>query len=433
MASVLEKARAARAASLDLAKLDSGVRNRALLHVARDIEENIEEILDANKLDCGEAEALVREGKLSNALYDRLKLSSEKVRQIVESVRSVAKLEDPVGKVLSVTELDDGLELTKITVPIGVIGAVFESRPNVVVEIASLCLKSGNAVLMKGGSEAKHSNRMLYGLVRAASEAEGIPEGWIQLLETREEVSEMLKLDEYISLLVPRGSNEFVKYIQDNTRIPVMGHASGVCHVYVDKDADLKIAKDIVIDAKCQYPAVCNAMETLLVDEKVAGEFLDMVKDSLFDAGVDIKGDRKTCSIIKKAKEACEEDWSREYNDLVLNVKVVSGVQDAVERINKYGSGHTDAIVTENEDAADYFIRTVDSSSVMWNASTRFSDGFRYGLGAEVGISTNKIHARGPVGLEGLVIYKWILRGHGHIVADYVGKNARKFKHRRIK
>jgi len=428
----LDKARAARKASIGLSSLGSDVKNRALLHIATDIEENIEEILDANGVDLAEAERLVSQGRLSNALYDRLKLSSDKVRGIVESLRSVASLEDPVGRVLSKTELDMGLELSKVTVPIGVIGAVFESRPDVVPQISSLCLKSGNAVLMKGGSEAAHSNRMLYGLIKEASEGEGVPEGWIQLLETREEVSEMLNLDEYISLLVPRGSNQFVKYIQNHTRIPVLGHAAGVCHVYVDKDADLKIAKDIVLDAKCQYPAVCNAMETLMVHEEIAGEFLDLIKDPLFSAGVDLKGDRKACNIIEKANEACEEDWSREYNDLVLNVKVVSGVEEAVERINRYGSGHTDAIITENKEAADYFIRSVDSSSVMWNASTRFSDGFRYGLGAEVGISTSRIHARGPVGLEGLVIYKWILHGHGHVVADYVGRNAKKFTHKEL-
>jgi glutamate-5-semialdehyde dehydrogenase len=432
MSSVLEKARAAREASLELAKLDSETKNRALEHVARNIEERFEEILEANTLDLEKAEKLVKKGRLSKALYKRLQLSEDKIFGIAESVKSVAGLEDPVGKTVSKTELDEGLVLTKVTVPIGVIGAVFESRPDVVPQIGSLCLKSGNAVLMKGGSEAKHSNRMLYGLIEEASVSEGVPEGWIQLLETREDVKKMLELDEYVSLLVPRGSNEFVKYIQDNTRIPVLGHSSGVCHVYVHKDADLEMAEKIVFDAKCQYPAVCNAMETLLVDGKIAGVFLKKIGARFDEAGVEVKGDERACKIIGKARRACESDWGSEYNDLVLNVKVVSGVGEAVDRINRYGSGHTDAIVTGNRAAAEYFIESVDSSSVMWNASTRFSDGFRYGLGAEVGISTNKVHARGPVGLAGLVIYKWVLRGGGHVVADYVGRDARVFRHRRL-
>ncbi|MFH1403550.1 MAG: glutamate-5-semialdehyde dehydrogenase, partial [Candidatus Altiarchaeota archaeon] len=337
------------------------------------------------------------------------------------------------GRVVGVTELDKGLELSRVTVPIGVIGAIFESRPNVVVDVGSLCLKSGNAVLMKGGSEALNSNRILYEIMKEASESAGIPEGWIQLLETREDVKQLLGLDEYVSLLVPRGSNEFVKYIQDNTRIPVLGHASGICHVFVDRDADLDMAEKIVFDAKCQYPAVCNAMETLLVDEKVAVEFLKRISAKFAKAGVEMRGDEGVCRLADGVIKAGEEDWSTEYNDLIVNIKLVSDISEAIERINKYGSGHTDAIVTENKDTAEKFMQSVDSSSVMWNASTRFSDGFRYGLGAEVGISTNKIHARGPVGLEGLVIYKWVLKGSGHVVAEYSGKNARKFTHKKLK
>lgn len=424
MDSTLSKARAARQASLELAKAPTKAKDDALEGMARVLEARRSEILDANELDCEQSR-----DSISEALYGRLQLSDDKLDTIIDGVRSVKALADPVGDTTYAIELDDGLELYRVTVPIGVIGAVFEARPDVVVQIASLCLKSGNAVMLKGGSEAKHTNRMLYGLIKAVTEEAGMPQGWIQLVESREEVSQMLGLDEYISLLVPRGSNDFVRYIQDNTRIPVLGHASGICHVYVDADADLAKAQDIAFDAKCQYPAVCNAMETLLIDEKVAKEFLPGIWDRFRKAGVSAKGDEAACGMLGELQKACEVDWGAEYNDLLLNIKVVDGVKEAVERINRYGSGHTDAIVTENKDTAAYFIDSVDSSSVMWNASTRFSDGYRYGLGAEVGISTNKVHARGPVGMEGLIIYKWILKGEGHTVTGYKNK---KFTHRRL-
>jgi len=421
----LDKARAARAASLELAKAPAKLRDRALKAVADALGERGAEILEANRVDCDAAR-----GNISDALYKRLQLDEGKVDAMVKGVKSVIKLEDPVGKTLYAIELDRGLELFKVTVPIGVIGAVFESRPDVVVQISSLCLKSGNAVMLKGGSEAKHTNRMLYALVKTATEEAGIPEGWVQLLEGREEVSEMLKLGEYVSLLVPRGSNEFVRYIRENTRIPVLGHAAGVCHVYVDGDADISKAADIAYDAKCQYPAVCNAMETLLVDKKIAAKFLPRIWELYRKAGVTAKGDDETRRIIGGIQTASEADYRTEYNDLILNIKVVDGVEEAVRHINAHGSGHTDAIITENKDAAHLFIGSVDSSSVMWNASTRFSDGYRYGLGAEIGISTGKIHARGPVGLEGLVTHKWILKGGGHTVA---GHGKRRYTHRKLR
>ncbi|MBD3387878.1 MAG: glutamate-5-semialdehyde dehydrogenase [Candidatus Altiarchaeales archaeon] len=425
MATTIEKARQARGASLELAKTSADEKDRALLALAKVLWDRKGEILEANARDCEESK-----DEIGEALYKRLQLNEEKVEAMVEGVKSVVKLKDPVGETTYAIELDIDLELYKITVPIGVIGAIFESRPNVVVDVGALCLKSGNAVMMKGGSEARHTNRMLYGLMKAATEESGMPEGWIQLVESREEVTEMLELDEYISLLVPRGSNEFVKYIKENTRIPVLGHASGVCHVYVDGEADMEKALRIAYDAKCQYPAVCNAMETLLVDERIVGEFLPRIWEEYRKAGVTAKGDEKACKVLGDIQKACDIDWSTEYNDLVVNVRTVNGVDEAIENINRYGSAHTDAIVTEDEYTARKFIDSVDSSSVMWNASTRFSDGYRYGLGAEIGISTNKIHARGPVGMEGLVIHKWILKGDGHIVEDYRKK---KFTHRKLK
>jgi glutamate-5-semialdehyde dehydrogenase len=283
-------------------------------------------------------------------------------------------------------------------------------------------------VLLKGGSEAAHTNRALADVIVAASESAGTPAGWLQLLETREDVNQMLKMDESIDLLVPRGSNEFVKFIMDNSNIPVLGHADGICHVYVDKDADLTMAKSIVVDAKCQYVAVCNAAETLLVHEAIAEAFLPLVQEALTRHDVELRGCPKTAAIVK-VKPASEEDWRTEYLDTILSVKIVASTDEAISHINTYGSGHTDAIITANQATANHFMTLLDSGNVFWNCSTRFSDGYRYGLGAEVGISTSKIHARGPVGLEGLVIYKWQIRGSGQVVADYAD-GTRKFSHR---
>jgi glutamate-5-semialdehyde dehydrogenase len=424
MVSTSEKAKSAKASSIELAKASIDLRNRALDRIVDVLEEKSEDILEANLQDCKEAK-----GKISDSLYKRLQLTREKLETLIEGVRSVIKLKDPVGETLYAMELEKELEVYKVTVPIGVIGVIFESRPDALVQISSLCLKSGNCVVLKGGSEARNTNRILYAHIKTVTEDEGIPEGWIQLVESREEVTQLLKLDEEISLLIPRGSNEFVKHIKDNTRIPVLGHAGGVCHVFIDQEADIEKALRIAYDAKCQYPAVCNAMETLLVDKRIAKKFLPLIWDRYAQTGLRAKADDETSKIIPGIGKADEEDWYAEYNDLALNIKVVSGVKDAVERINKYGSGHTDAIVTENQDTAMYFINTVDSSSVMWNASTRFSDGYRFGLGAEVGISTNKIHARGPVGLDGLVTHKWILKGKGQTVQDFEKK---RYTHKRL-
>jgi glutamate-5-semialdehyde dehydrogenase len=432
MNAVVSKAVEARRASLKLANVTTEMKNAALLKVASAIIENKEKLLDANAKDVEAAERLLKRGKLTKALVQRLKLDEYKLDNIAEMVKSVAGLEDPVGRTLYAMELDNGFELYKVSCPIGVIGAIFEARPDVLPQLAALCLKSGNAVILKGGKEAKLSNEAFFELIRSTTERAGIPSGWIQLIEARREVRELLKLDEFIDLLVPRGSREFVKYIQTNTRIPVLGHSDGLCHIYVDTDADLEKALNVCYDAKVQYPAVCNAVETLLVHSAVAGRFLPLLAEQYRKAGVEIRGCERTMKILPGIKKATEKDWRTEYLDLIISIKVVDSVDEAIDHINTYGSKHTDAIITENGKTALKFLTGVDSSSVMLNASTRFSDGYRYGLGAEVGISTGKIHARGPVGLEGLTTSKYYLLGNGQTVATYLGPKAKPFTHRAL-
>ncbi|MFH1716658.1 MAG: glutamate-5-semialdehyde dehydrogenase [Planctomycetota bacterium] len=424
---ITEIAAAAKSASIRLAAVDTETKNNALARIADAIRRRSAEIVAANSRDLAAAE----KDNLAAPLLKRLKFDEDKIAQTIAGIESLIKLDDPVGRTITATELDAGLELYKVSCPIGVIGVVFESRPDALVQISTLCLKSGNAVLLKGGSEAAKTNRVLTDVIAEASENAGLPAGWIQLLETREDVAAMLALDQYIDLVVPRGSNEFVRYIMNNTNIPVLGHADGICHVYVDGEADLEMAVNIAVDSKCQYVAVCNAAETLLVDAGIAGDFMPKIKAAMEQKGVELRGCERTAAIID-VKPATEDDWSAEYLDYILSIKVVDGADAAIEHINRYGSGHTDAIVTANKDTAERFMALVDSANVLWNCSTRFSDGFRYGLGAEVGISTNKIHARGPVGLEGLLIYKWRLLGSGQTVADYSGPNKKKFTHRRI-
>ncbi|MBW2974884.1 glutamate-5-semialdehyde dehydrogenase [Candidatus Woesearchaeota archaeon] len=425
---VLEQCENAREASVKLASAKTDVKNIVLYELAEDILMNRNRIIKANKLDIKQ-----NTGKISEVMLKRLKVDDKKIREMADMVKSVARLDDPSGRILQKTELDKGLVLNKISVPIGVIACIFESRPEVVVQISAIAIKSGNAVLLKGGSEAINTNKALSDIIRASiMDNKGIPVDAVQLLETREAVREVLKMDEFIDLIIPRGSNKFVKYIQDNTRIPVLGHSEGICHVYVDKDADLDKALRVCVDAKCQYPAVCNAMETLLVHKAIAKVFLPRLAEAYEKEKVELRGDEKARKILKGIKAASEKDWKTEYNDLILSIKIVNDIDAAISHINKYGSGHTDAIVSENNADVLKFISLVDSGSVVCNASTRFSDGYRYGLGAEVGISTNKIHARGPVGLEGLVIYKYVLTGNGHIVAEYSGEKGKKCKHKRI-
>ncbi len=425
--SISEIAAAAKSASIGFTAVGSDEKNKALTEIARALRQRSVEIIAANEEDLSAAE----KNNLAGPLLKRLKFDEGKITQTIAGIESLIKLDDPVGTTLSATELDAGLELFKVSCPIGVIGVVFESRPDALVQISTLCLKSGNAVLLKGGSEAANTNRILVETIAQASEKAGLPKGWIQLLETRQDVARMLALDESIDLIIPRGSNEFVRYIMDNTNIPVLGHADGICHVYVDGDADLDMAVNIAVDSKCQYVAVCNAAETLVVDSAIAEEFLPKAKAALEQRGVELRGCEKTASIID-VKPATEDDFSTEYLDYILSIKIVDGLNAAIEHINRYGSKHTDAIVTADKAKAERFMALVDSANVFVNCSTRFSDGFRYNLGAEVGISTNKIHARGPVGLEGLLIYKWKMFGTGQTVADYSGPNAKKFTHKKI-
>jgi glutamate-5-semialdehyde dehydrogenase len=346
-------------------------------------------------------------------------------------VESVAALEDPLGRTVVARELDDGLELYEVTVPIGVVAAVFESRPDALVQIAALALKSGNAVILKGGSEASESNRALYERLREAAAAAGIPDGWIQLIEAHEDVDRVLERDDAVDLVMPRGSSAFVSHIQDSTGIPVLGHTEGVCHVYVDADADLSMAAAVAYDAKVQYPAVCNAVETLLVDDDVAADLLPELVDRYEAAGVTVRGDDRTRAVVD-VDPATEADWDTEYGDLELSIRVVDDVYDAIAHVNRHGSKHTESILTEDAETAETFMTGVDAASVFHNASTRFADGYRYGLGAEVGISTGKVHARGPVGLEGLTTTKYYLEGDGHLVATYSGEDAASYTHREL-
>lgn len=419
-----EIARQVKEASIGLAATKTELKNEALFLIARSLLERLDEIVEANEKDLQRSE----QENLSPPLLKRLKFDQEAIADVVDGIYSLIKLEDPVGKTLLATELDEGLELYKTTCPIGVIGVIFESRPDALVQISTLGLKSGNGILLKGGSEARETNRVLAEVITGATAETGIPKNWIKLLETREEVGAMLKLDEYIDLIIPRGSNEFVRYIMDNSRIPVMGHADGICHCYVDQDAALEMAVEIVVDSKTQYVAVCNAAETLLVHAGVAESFLPRLKKALDEKGVSICGCPRTQQFIPVAA-ATVEDWRTEYLDHKLSIKVVDNLNKAIEHINDYGSGHTDSIITNSKGNAARFMALVDAGNVFWNCSTRFSDGFRYGFGAEVGISTGKIHSRGPVGLEGLVIYKYNLIGNGQLVAEYADK-LKTFKHR---
>ena len=427
---VQEVARRAQEAARKLGSLSTIMKNQVLEAMATMLVERQVAILAANHQDVERTSRLVVRGEMSQPLLDRLKLTAHKVQDMATGVRSVAHLPDPVGRTLAALELDTGLELTQVTCPIGVIGAIFESRPDAVPQIASLCWKAGNAVIMKGGSEAQSSNQVIVQTIREAIAS--VDPTWtdaVQMVETREDVNALLQLDDYIDLFVPRGSNAFVRYIQEHTRVPVLGHADGLCHAYVDQHADLDRAVAICYDAKVQYPAVCNAIETVLVHRQIAAVFLPRLAAVYAEAGVEMRGCAATRAMLPQVVEATEADWDTEYLDLIVSVRIVDSLEDAIAHINRHGSGHTDTIITEDAAAAAQFLDYVDAATVMHNASTRFADGFRFGKGAEVGISTNKTHARGPVGLDGLVIYKYRLLGQGHVVADYVGPQARPFTH----
>ncbi|MGI6432282.1 MAG: glutamate-5-semialdehyde dehydrogenase [Sphaerochaetaceae bacterium] len=408
--------------ALRMASLEE--RNAMLLAIATALENNSDAIQAANEQDLLEA----KKTKLAQPLQKRLSLDADKLASVAVGVRQVAALADPIGTVRQRRLLDEGLVLEKVDVPIGVIGMIFESRPDALIQILSLCLKSGNAIVLKGGSEALRTNAELVATVRKALEPFGPQSGWIVHLQSREDVKELLSLDHIVDLLIPRGSNEFVRYIMENTHIPVLGHADGLCAMYIDKEADVSMAVKVAVDAKTQYPAVCNAIETLLVHSEVASEFLPLFKKELDRFNVVVHGDQRVASLIP-CVAATTKDWQTEYLDYEIAIKVVDSAQQAIDHISQYGSGHTDAIITQNKETARQFLQEVDSADVFWNCSTRFADGFRYGLGAEVGISTQKIHARGPVGLEGLVVAKWLLCGHGDIVDSYE-KGEKTYLHR---
>lgn len=414
MVDVIQTAKNAKLASVQALQLSSEIKNKALVAIANILDENKDEIISSNKKDLDNAK------DLSVSMFNRLKLDENKLRDMIQGVRDIANLPDPINKEIWSREIADGITLKKISCPIGVIGVIFEARPDVISQISSLAIKSSNAVILKGGSEAENTNKIIYNLILSAlNSVDGFPANMVNLIFTRDDVKELLNADEYINLIIPRGSNSLVKYIKSNTKIPVLGHADGICHIYIDEFADISKVLDICVDAKCQYPSACNSVETILINKSVALSILPSLMFKLVENGVEVLGDDDTRKIIPNIKPATDADWSTEYSDKIVSIKIVDALDEAISHINKYGSGHTDCIITENEDNANKFMTFVDSAGVYKNISTRFADGFRYGFGAEVGISTNKTHARGPVGLDGLTIYKYKLFGNGDIVADF--------------
>jgi glutamate-5-semialdehyde dehydrogenase len=432
LADVASLARSAREGSRKLALLSGETRNAALLAIADALEGNGERILSANAKDCAAAEKLLSTGEMTQALFSRLRIKESGIAEMAARVREVANLPDPLGKRLAATELDQGLILHKESCALGVIAVIFESRPDVVPQIASLALKSGNSVLLKGGAEAANSNESIVAVWRETlCRFPDVPQESIHLLQSRSDVMELLHLHSEVDLLIPRGSKEFVAFMEQNSRIPVLGHGEGICHVFVDHAADLNRAVIITLDSKVQYPAACNSIETLLVHKDIAAAFLPRVVAELKRANVQVRGCPRVLAMIPEEKlvPAIEKDWSAEYSDLILSVKIVDTLEQGLEHIHRYGSKHTECIVTEDQSAAERFLQEVDAAGVFHNASTRFADGYRYGLGAEVGISNGKLHARGPMGIEGLTTYKYKLRGNGHIVAEY-SSGLRHFKHK---
>ncbi len=419
-------------AAPELAAASIEKRNKALDLIAKALEENKEEVFAANKVDLENAD----KNNIAAAIKKRLKYDEVKMRDSIAGLKQLEGLVDPVGKVLLSRELDEGLVLQRISVPIGVIGVIFEARPDAMVQVASLCIKSGNCAILKGGKETANTNKVLFEIIKKSAIEAGLPEGCLLQAEQHNEIDELLACDQDVDLLIPRGSNNFVRYIMEHTKIPVMGHSSGICHIYVDEKADQELAVPVIVDAKIQYPAACNAVETVLVNRSIAEEFLPKLAKGLDGAGVKLRGTKEAADIVASKTglnvEIMQEDaFAKEYNDLIISLKVVSDVKEAVKHINYFGSHHTDCIITEDNASAAYFAQMVDSAGVYQNVSTRFADGFRYGFGAEVGISTGKLHARGPVGLDGLVTYKYTLKGNGQIVGDYAtGK--KQFHHKDI-
>lgn len=403
-----------KADSFKMAALSLETRNTILKNVKEALLNHREEIFAANKMDMEAAEA----NEITEAVKKRLKFDEHKLIDVIQGIEELIKLDDPIGKIQFKRQLDEGLTLHRITCPIGVIGIIFEARPDALVQISSLCIKSGNCAVLKGGKETTNTNKVLFKIIYQAAVESGAPEACMYQAELHSEIDELLACHKSVDLLIPRGSNNFVQYIMNNTKIPVMGHADGICHTYLDKDADMEKAVSIIVDAKTQYTAACNSTETLLVDRGIAKEKLCVIAEKLKEKKVILHGTKEVSDIISCAVME-EEEFNTEYLDLEISIKLVDGVEEAIEHINRFGSHHTDCIITENIESAEKFMQYVDSAGTYLNCSTRFADGFRYGFGAEVGISTGKIHARGPVGLEGLTTYKYKLYGNGHIVDDY--------------
>ena len=414
-----------KSASPSMAASTLSMRNQTLLALADSLRSHAEEIFAANREDL----AAAQRDKLSPALLSRLKFDEQKLQTSISGLESLSALPDPTGRVLLKRELDRGLVLTKVTVPIGVIGIIFEARPDAMIQVASLCIKSGNCAVLKGGKESLHTNRLLFSLIYDCALKCGLPPACLLHATEHAQIAELLSFESLVDLLIPRGSNAFVRYIMDHTNIPVMGHAGGVCHIYVDRDADQASALPVILDAKTQYPAACNAVETLLIHRDLASTFLPAVTQLLRTSDVQIRGTREVMELLAGSDIMEDADFTTEYNDRILSIKLVSGVEEAVLHINTYGSHHTDAILTENDKTAEYFLQMVDSAGVYRNCSTRFADGYRYGFGAEVGIATGKLHARGPVGLDGLVTYKYRLIGEGQTVTEYAS-GEKQFHHR---
>ncbi len=410
---IKEIAQKAKDASRKLASLDTGVKNQALKEMANALEKEVQEIKNENQKDL----EFAKNKRLSKALIDRLTLNDKRIKGMADDLREIAKLNDPIGEIIEETVRPNGLKIKKIRVPLGVVGIIYESRPNVTADATGLCLKSGNSVILRGGSEAINSNICIAKILEEAAKTKGVPDGAIQLIEStdREKVVEMIKLSSSIDVIIPRGSEEMIENIRKNATVPVITHGKGLCHTYVDKDADLKMAEEICFNAKVQRPGVCNAMETLLVHREIAKNFLPSMIKRFEDANVEIRGDERTKKILSEIKLANEEDWNIEYLDLILSVKIVDSIQEAVGHINKYGSGHSETIITKSEEAKEKFLKEVDAAAVFHNASTRFTDGSQFGMGAEIGISTQKFHARGPMGLRELTSYKFLIYGNGQI------------------
>jgi len=421
-------------ASRALASSTSERRTGAIRAAAKLIEQNLPSLLVANTKDLDDAQNMLAGGEITAATFERLRLTDKKIAEMTRSMLAVAELPEPVGLVLQRTELDTNLVLEKITCPLGVLAIIFEARPDAVTQISALGLKSANALILKPGREVERTASALVEIIRQALKESGLPEDSVTMVTGRESVRQLLDMSDIVDMVIPRGSKQLVEFVQANTRIPVLGHAEGVCHIYVDAAADPDMALAIIDDSKTDYPAACNAAETVLVHERIAGSFLPRLAERLYSRQVVLRGCEKTRAILasQPIEAVAETDWHTEYSDLVLAVRVVNSIDDAIEHVHTHGSAHTETIVTQDSIAAERFLAEVDAAGVFHNASTRFADGYRYGFGAEVGISTSKLHARGPVGLEGLTTYKYVLRGTGQLAHSYQGPNAKAFTHKRL-